>query len=154
VKLDAHEEAHVKAKPVKSAIELPTQMKNKTQLFISVAAILVFDVVASFASRLLHFDYGSLMWVTFCLYMFCGYLGFQYRQLLGGFLAGLVAGAADSTAGWALSAAIHPYMRYPQPRPTIFMVSVVIVFVTLVGGFFGFTGAVIAKGFSLMRADN
>jgi hypothetical protein len=139
----------------KSAIELPSQMKNKTQLFISVAsAIIVFDVVGSFASRLLHFDYGSLMAVTFGLYMLCGYLGFQYRQFLGGFLAGLVAGVADSTAGWALSAAIHPYMRYPQPRPTIFMVSVVIVFVTLVGGFFGFTGAVFAKGISLARADN
>jgi hypothetical protein len=130
-------------------------MKNKTQLFVSVSgAIVVFDVAGSFASRLLHFDYGSLMWLTFCLYMACGYLGFQYRQILNGFLAGLVAGVADSTAGWALSAAIHPYMRYPQPRPTIFTVSVTIIFVTLVGGFFGFTGAVIAKGLSLMRADH
>src|ERR1700737_3370936 len=108
-------------------------MKNKTQLFISVAsAIIVFDVVASFASRLLHFDYGSLMWVTFCLYGLCGYFGFRYRQLLGGFLAGLMADLADSTVGWALSTASHPYMRDPQPRPTIFMVSVVIVFVNIV----------------------
>ena len=130
-------------------------MKNKTQLFISVSsAIVVFDVAGSFASRLLHFDYAGLMGVTFCLYMVCGYLGFQYRQLLGGFLAGLMAGVADSTAGWALSTAIHPYTRSPQPRVTIFMVSVVIIFVSLVGGFFGFTGAVIAKGFSLMRADH
>src|SRR5438270_6426311 len=129
-------------------------MKNKTQLFISVASmIVVFDVAGSFASRLLHFDYGSLMWVTFCLYMACGYLGFQYRQLLGGFLAGLIVGLADSTAGWALSAAIHPYMRGPQARLTVFAVSLTIIFVTLVGGFFGFTGAVIAKGFSLMRAE-
>src|SRR5438270_10786727 len=72
-------------------------MKNKTQLFISVASmIVVFDVAGSFASRLLHFDYGSLMWVTFCLYMACGYLGFQYRQLLGGFLAGLTHSAVES----------------------------------------------------------
>ena len=130
-------------------------MKNKTQLFISVAsAILVFDVVGSFASRLLRFDYGSLMWVTFCLYIVCGYLGFQYRQMLGGFLAGLMAGVADSTAGWALSAGIHPYMRGPQARPTVFMVSVVIIFVTLVAGFFGFVGALIAKGISVMSTDN
>jgi hypothetical protein len=130
-------------------------MRNKRQLFVSVASmIIVFDVVGSFASRLLHFDYGSLMSVTVCLYMVCGYLGFQYRQILGGFLSGLIAGLADSTAGWALSAAIHPYMRYLQPRPTIFTVSLTIVFVTLVGGFFGFTGGVIAKGMSLMRAEN
>lgn len=130
-------------------------MKNKTQLFISVAsAIVVFDVAGSFASRLLHFDYASLMSVTVFLYMACGYLGFQYRQILGGFLTGLVAGLADSTAGWALSVAIHPYTRQPEVRPTIFTVSVTIVFVTLVGGFFGFTGAVIAKGISLMRAEH
>jgi hypothetical protein len=130
-------------------------MKSQTQLFISVSsAIVVFDVAGSFASRLLHFDYASLMWVTFCLYMACGYLGFQYRQILGGFLSGLIAGLADSTAGWALSVAIHPYMRYSQPRPTIFAVSLTIVFVTLVGGFFGFTGAVIAKGISLMSEDD
>jgi hypothetical protein len=128
-------------------------MKNKTQLFISVASVIVvFDVVGSFASRLLHFDYGSLTWVTFCLYMALGYLGFQYRQLLGGFLAGLMAGLADSTAGWALSVAIHPYIQPSQTRPTVFTVSATIIFVTLVGGFFGFTGAIIAKGFSLMRA--
>jgi hypothetical protein len=130
-------------------------MRNKRQLFVSVAStIIVFDVVGSFASRLLHFDYGSLMWVTFCLYMACGYLGFQYSQLLGGFLAGLMAGLADSTAGWALSVAIHPYIQHSQTRLTIFTVSLAIVFVTLVGGFFGFTGGVIAKGMSLMRAEN
>jgi hypothetical protein len=130
-------------------------MKNKTQLFISVAsAIVVFDVVASFASRLLHFDYGSLVWVTFCLYMVCGYMGFQYRQLLGGFLAGLMAGLADSTAGWALSVAIHPYIQPSQTRPTVFTVSATIVFVSLVAGFFGFAGAVIAKGISRMRAKH
>jgi hypothetical protein len=130
-------------------------MKNKTQLFISVAsAIVVFDVVASFASRLLHFDYGSLVWVTFCLYMVCGYMGFQYRQLLGGFLAGLMAGLADSTAGWALSVAIHPYIQPSQTRPTVFTVSATIVFVSLVAGFFGFAGAMIAKGISRMRAKH
>jgi len=130
-------------------------MRNKTELFISVASVIVvFDVVASFASRLLHFDYGSLMWVTFCLYMVCGYMGFQYRQLLGGFLAGLMAGLADSTAGWALSVAIHPYIQASQTRPTVFTVSATIVFVSLVGGFFGFTGAVIAKGISRMRVEH
>ena len=79
-------------------------MNNKTQLFISVASgIIVFDVVASFASRLLHFDYGSLMWVTFCLYMICGYLGFQYRQLLGGFLAGVMPAVRDENQDWRVT---------------------------------------------------
>lgn len=126
-------------------------MKSRWQLFLLVASIIVgFDVLGSFASRLLHFDYGSLMWVTFCLYGLCGYLGFRCGLLLDGFLAGLMAGLADSTVGWALSAVIHPYMREPQTRPTIVMISVVVVIVTLVGGCFGFTGALIAKGISLI----
>jgi hypothetical protein len=86
--------------------------------------------------------------------MVCGYMGFQYRQLLGGFLAGLMAGLADSTAGWALSVAIHPYIQPSQTRPTVFTVSATIVFVSLVAGFFGFAGAVIAKGISRMRAKH
>lgn len=131
-------------------------MKNKLQLYLSVVSLIVgFDVVASFVSRWLHYDYGALTWVSFCLYMLCGFWGFQYRQFLGGFLAGVMAGLADSTVGWALSALIHPYLRYAQPRPTMFTVSTTIVFVTLVvGGFFGFTGAVIAKGMSLMKAGS
>jgi hypothetical protein len=130
-------------------------MKNKKWVFLfSASMIVVFDVLASFASRLLHFNYASLMWVTFCLYGLCGYPGFQYGQLLGGFQAGMVAGLADSTLGWALSAAIHPYIQTSQTRPTIFTVSLTIVFVTLVGSFFGLTGGVIAKGIGLMRPDH
>jgi len=127
-------------------------MKSKPQLFaIAACMIVLFDLAASFASRLLQFDYGRLSWITFCLYGFCGYLAFRYHGILGGFQAGLMAGLTDSTVGWTLSTAIHPYLRYPIPRLGIVAVSVTVVFVTFAGGFFGFTGAVIAKGTSLMR---
>jgi hypothetical protein len=67
-----------------------------------------FDVAASFASRALKFDYTHLAWVSRFLYAVAGYFGFGYFRLAGALLAGLVAGVADATIGWALSAAIGP----------------------------------------------
>lgn len=81
--------------------------------------IVFFDVATALASKWLHFDYTRLIWASFCLYAVCGYLGFAYRHLLGGALAGLMAGLTDSTIGWALSTAIRPYTRVAPPRPTI-----------------------------------
>jgi len=128
-------------------------MKSKERLFLFVACVIVtFDVLASFASRLAHFNYDNLIWVSLCLYVVCGYLGFRYGRLLGGFLVGLIAGLADSTLGWALSTLIHPNMSSPDTKLTVFNVSTAVVFVTLIGGFFGFVGALVAKGISLMRA--
>lgn len=126
-------------------------MKSKSHLFLTVVCLIVlFDLAGSSGSRLLLFDYSKLTWVTFCLYGFCGYLAFRYHGILGGFQAGLIAGLCDSTLGWALSTAIGAYMPHPVPHWSVFVVSVTVVFVTFVGGFFGFTGAVIAKGLSLI----
>ncbi|MGE5323280.1 MAG: hypothetical protein ACM3SW_10475 [Actinomycetota bacterium] len=127
-------------------------MKSKVRLYLTVACLIVlFDLAGSLASRVLHFDYGSLTVGSLFLYGVSGYMAFRYHRIVGGLLAGLMAGFCDSTVGWALSTAIHPYMRYPAPRLTVFVVSVTVVFVTLVGGFFGFTGAVIAKGITLLQ---
>src|SRR5262249_48371122 len=92
-------------------------------------------------SRVFKFDYSSLAWGSRAVYVLCGYLGFEYRHLMGGALAGLMAGVTDSTLGWALSAAVGPYMKTPQPHLTVPLVSIVIVIVTLEAGFFGFVGA-------------
>ena len=127
-------------------------MRTKKRLFLTVACLIVlFDLAGSVASRLLHFDYSQLAAASFCLYGVCGYLGFKYQRIVGGFLAGLMAGLCDSTLGWALSRAIQPYVRYPQPRLTVFVVSVTVLVVTLSGGFFGLTGAVIANGIRLLQ---
>jgi hypothetical protein len=135
-----------------STLTTGTSVKNKAQLYLSVVCLIVlFDVAASFASRWLRFDYTSLAWVSLCLYAVCGYLGFAYRRLLGGALAGLMAGVADSTIGWALSAAIQPYMRVEQHRPTIVLVSITIVIVSLEGAFFGFIGALVRWSISRLQ---
>jgi hypothetical protein len=117
-------------------------MNNRTQFYLAVAsAIILFDVIASLTSRALEFDYTSLAWVSWCLYIASGYFGYKFHGLLGGVAAGSVAGAADSTAGWMLSSAIGPYIPFKQPDYNPVIVAVVVTVVTLKATFFGFIGA-------------
>src|SRR5215470_7883456 len=73
-------------------------MKRETRFYlVVVCGIVLFDVVASFASRALKFDYTHLAWASWFLYALAGYFGFGYSRLAGALLAGLVAGIADAT---------------------------------------------------------
>src|SRR5262249_1867210 len=105
-----------------------------------VCGIVLFDVVASFASRALKFDYTHLVWASWFLYALAGYFGFGYSRLAGALLAGLVAGIADATIGWALSTAIRPYLTIKQPPFTYGLIVTVIVIVSLGAAFSGFIG--------------
>jgi hypothetical protein len=119
-------------------------MRDKIQFYLAVAgAVILFDVVASFASRALEFDYTSLVWVSRCLYIASGYFGSRFYGLWGGVAAGLIAGLADSTAGWMFSSAIGPFIPFEQPAYTIPLIVVVIIIMSLKGAFFGFIGALL-----------
>lgn len=116
-------------------------MKREIRFYLAVVcAVVFFDVAASFASRALKFDYTHLVWVSRFLYAAAGFFGFVYVRLAGALLAGLVAGVADATIGWALSAAIGPYLTIKQPPFTYGLVVIVIIIVALQGAFFGFIG--------------
>lgn len=116
-------------------------MKRETKFYLSVVcAIVLFDVAASFASRALKFDYTHLIWVSSFLYAVAGYFGFAYMRLAGALLAGVVAGIADATIGWALSTAIGPYVPTVRPSLSYGVIAIVIVMVSLLAGFFGFIG--------------
>ena len=79
-------------------------MKNLVKLYLIIAfTIIIFDIVASFASRTLRFDYTDLALVSWGLYVASGYFGHKYYSILGGVGAGGVAGLTDSTIGWAAS---------------------------------------------------
>jgi hypothetical protein len=116
-------------------------MKRETRFYLVIAcAIVLFDVASSFASRALKFDYTHLAWVSRFLYALAGYFGFGYVRIAGALLAGLVAGVADATIGWAVSVAIGPYVPLTQPPFTFGLIAVTIVIVSLQGAFFGFIG--------------
>jgi hypothetical protein len=129
-------------------------MSTKTQFYLAVAGVIIlFDVVASFASRALRFDYTSLAWVSLCLYFASGYLGCKFHGLLGGALAGLVVGLADSTVGWALSSAVGPYVPSEKSNATPLLIAAVVTIVTLKATFVGFGGGLLGwviKGCSPM----
>ena len=118
---------------------------KKIQFYLVVAGVIIlFDVVASIASRTLKFDYTSLVWGSWCLYIAAGYFGCKFYGFLGGAIAGLAAGLADSTAGWMLSSVIGPNIPFTQPRYTLLLVGLIITIVTLKATFVGLIGALLS----------
>ena len=118
---------------------------GKAKLFLTVAgAVILFDALASLASRSLSFNYANLVWVSLCLYLASGYFGCKYHDFLSGILAGSIAGLSDSTIGWALSAAIGPDTT-SHPRPAPLSILIVIVIVTTTGTLFGLLGALLCR---------
>jgi hypothetical protein len=89
----------------------------------------------------MHFDYTNLVWVSWSAYAVIGSLGFSFGRLVGGTVAGLVAGMADATVGWLLSTAIKPQIPAGDHELTVVSVCVVILTVALMGAFLGFLGA-------------
>jgi hypothetical protein len=121
-------------------------MKNTTRFYLIIACVIVlFDVTASFASKLFGFDYTALKWVSWAIYLGSGYWGCKNYSLRTGMIAGLVAGLSDSTLGWALSTAIGPTIPFHQPRLTPLLVSVVIVIVAVKSTFIGAVGALFGE---------
>jgi hypothetical protein len=121
-------------------------MKRRIQCYLIVGSVIVvFDAVASTASRTLQVDYTKLGWVSYILYIAAGYFGCKYFDLLSGIAAGFVAGLSDSTIGWLLSSAIEPHIPFAQPQYTPLIVSVVIIMVSIVGTFFGLVGSLLFR---------
>jgi hypothetical protein len=121
-------------------------MKQRIKFYITVAGLIVmFDAVASAASRTLLVDYTKLAWVSYIFYVAVGYVGCKSFDLLSGIAAGFVAGLFDSTLGWLLSSTIGPYVPFAQPHYTPLLVSVVIIMVSVGGALLGFGGALLSK---------
>jgi hypothetical protein len=119
-------------------------MRTKTQLYLSIICMIVFfDCAGALASRWLHFDYTNLIWASLCLYALSGYWAVDLQGLKGGVIAGLVAGLADSTIGWALSSAIHPEVTIQQRHPSVVAIIFTIWSVTLLAILFALMGAFI-----------
>ena len=108
-------------------------------------AVVLFDVIASLASRVFVFDYGKLFWASWLIYFLAGFVGCKRLGFIGGVSAGLVAGFADATLGWFLATAIGPHVSARPPAFGIVVVAVTVVIVSVLGTFFGLIGATLAK---------
>ena len=122
--------------------------RSRTQFYVVIVCTIVFlDVAGSVASRVMHFDYTNLVWVSWGAYASTGYLGFSFGRLVGGAVAGLVAGMADGTIGWLLSTIIKPQVPSTHHELTVLSVCLVIATVALLGAFLGFLGALVRLPF-------
>jgi hypothetical protein len=127
-------------------------MKTETRLYLAIVFVIVlFDGLASLASRTWRFDYTRLDWVSFCLYAASGFLALKYRGLKGGVLAGLLAGFTDATLGWALSSAIGPDLPFPPLGHHVVVIVLVVVTVSMWGAFFGLVGALLRLALSRLQ---
>jgi len=117
-------------------------MKNKFQYFLAVViSVVIFDVIASFTSKILEFEYTSLAWISLCLYFLAGLFGSKRFDFATGLIAGVIAGFADSTLGWAISSVIKPYISFEQIPYTLPLIVEIITTVSLTGAVFGLIGS-------------
>jgi hypothetical protein len=121
-------------------------MKRYLQFYLTVIlAVVLFDVVAAFASRIFLFDYTRLFWVSSCIYLIAGFVGCNRLGFVGGIGAGLVAGFGDATLGWFLSNLIGPYVPHQLQPYGILVIAITIVIVSTLGTLFGLIGAIFSK---------
>ena len=122
-------------------------MKKHFQFYLAVIlTVVVFDGIASLASRKLGFDYTKLFWASWCLYFIAGFVGCKRLGFIGGSTAGLVAGCGDATLGWFVSTAVGPYLpNHPEQSYGIVIVGITIIIVSMLGTFFGLLGATLSK---------
>ncbi len=103
-------------------------------------AILLFDTVASLASRALGFPYGAAAIGSWIIYALTGAYAARSGRIRSGLSAGAVVGLVEATVGWWISVQIGPGMP-PEGMPTPWGIAVTVVIVTLLAAAVGTMGA-------------
>lgn len=127
-------------------------MTFKSKILVTIVVIVGFDAVASWASRVLQFDYTNLVWVSLVIYLAAGYWGAHRRGFLFGLLLGSLAGLADSTIGWWVSTSIRPFSRTEIPPLDLSLQLIVLITVSALGFVFGLAGAGLCKIFGQAKS--
>ena len=116
-------------------------MAFKNKILITIAVVVGFDVIASLASRLLQFEYMSLILVSLAIYLAAGYWGAHKQGFFFGLLLAALAGLTDSTIGWWVSTLIRPYSAMGIPALALSLQLIILVIVTPLALGIGFVGA-------------
>ena len=120
-------------------------MKARIAFYLTIAiTVVAFDVMFSLVSKALQINYVDFIFGSWILYAAAGFFVCRYLTFPEGILGGAVAGLSDSTAGWAVSSLIGPYMSQPQPDLSPVLILIVIVVVTGSGAFLGLVGALLS----------
>jgi hypothetical protein len=107
------------------------------------AAIVLFDIAASLASRKLGFPYANAAVGSYLIYAVGGFLAARRANLVFAAQLGGVLGFVDATIGWAVSSAIGPIVPVTPHLTVVTWVLIAFVVVltslvcALVGGAIG-----------------
>jgi hypothetical protein len=127
-------------------------MAFNRKILITIFAVAGFYVVASALSRGLRYEYSSLIWTSFLIYLAAGYLGGRRRGFKCGMLLGSLAGFIDSTIGWFIARTIGPFTEMASQTPSLAVIATVTITTTAIGFVFGLIGAGLWKTFGQIRS--
>ncbi len=116
---------------------------KKTALVVLIGAITVilFDTVASLASRNFQLNYGLFSVGSFLIYACVGFFGAKYGSLTLATVAAALIGLIDSTLGWYISWVIGPGRI--EIETTSISILIAIIFVVITASLFGFIGGLL-----------
>jgi hypothetical protein len=117
--------------------------KLRLALFLS-GSIVLFDAVASMASRQLGFPYTKAVVGSYVIYAIGGFLAARRAHLAFAAQLGAMLGLVDATLGWAVSSAIGPALP-PMPKLTIASWVVVCIVVVLTSSLCALVGGAIGR---------
>jgi thiamine transporter ThiT len=120
-------------------------MVFKKKILFTIAFVVGFDVIASLASRVLQFEYISLVLVSLLIYLVAGYWGAHRQGFLFGILLGVLAGLTDATLGWWLSTMIRPFSNMPVASLSLSLQLIILIVVTPLALGFALVGAGICR---------
>jgi hypothetical protein len=111
---------------------------------LAVSAILIFDLVASLASRTLGFRYAYATLGSWLIYAITGFVAARHGGVAAAATAGAVVGFAEATLGWAISWLIGPG-RLPSGTPSLGRIASTVLTVTLIGAAVSALGGVAGR---------
>lgn len=113
-----------------------------------VAAILVFDLVASLASRSLGFPYTRAAWGSYLIYFMIGLLVARAggaSSVRAAATAAAIAGFAEASLGWAISWQVGPGRLPPERALTVGSWVGIAIFVVASAAAIGALGGVVGR---------
>jgi len=116
---------------------------NQFLLIIIIGSLIVilFDTLASFASRKHQLNYSKFSIVSFTIYTLIGFFAVKHISLAQAVAATGIVGFVDSTIGWYISWIIGP--GRPQIEMNLKNKLIAIAFVTILASISGFAGSLV-----------
>lgn len=117
---------------------------NQFMLIVIIGSLVVilFDTLASFASRQYELNYGKFSIVSFSIYSLVGFFAVKSISLVQAIAATGIVGLVDSTIGWYISWIIGP--GRPQIEMNLKNKFIAIVFITMLASLSGFIGGLVS----------